>query len=287
MRSFEKRQRSIGYVFIAPFIAGALCFLIFPVLFSLALSFSELQNVVDYRMRFVGLENYARALWENLSFLDLLWEQVQRMLIDLPLILIFSVIMGVLLSRDIRARGLFRMLFFLPVILGAGYVMQQLLGQNVDGESMELVRGILLPPAVQVYLGDRLTQLISGFLGSITTVMWRSGVQILLVLGGIQSISPALYESARIDTANEWDMFWKITLPMLTPTLLIVTVYTIVDSFADAENPMLTFISEQMFTRNDLEYASATGWLYFAVVLVFVAVAYLALTPAIRGVSEE
>lgn len=287
MRSFEKRQRRIGYVFIAPFIAGALCFLLFPVLFSLALSFSELQNVVDYQMRFVGLKNYARALWENLSFLELLWEQVQRMLINLPLILIFSVIMGVLLSRDIRARGLFRMLFFLPVILGTGYVMQQLLGQNVDGESMELVRGILLPPAVQIYLGDRLTQLISGFLGSITTVMWRSGVQILLVLGGIQSISPALYESARIDSANEWDMFWKITLPMLTPTLLIVTVYTVVDSFADAENPMLTFISEQMFTHNDLEYASATGWLYFAVVLVFVAAAYLALTPAIRGVSEE
>lgn len=285
--TFEKRRRLTGYLFISPWIVGAMGLLIFPIVFSLMLSFSDLKSVVTYSMEWVGFANYIRAFREDVSFLPLIWTEVKKLLLHLPLILIFSLIIGIILSRKILCRGFFRSVFFLPVILGSGMVMQQLLGQGVDAGSVEQVRGILLPPAVQLYIGDQLTSMVTTFLSSITTVMWKSGVQILLILGGIQSISPSLYESARIDSATEWDMFWKITLPMLTPVLLTTVVYTVVDSFADASNPILDFLNRHMFKEIDFEYASAAGWIYFLVMIVFVAVAFGCLYPSIRNVSEK
>ena len=155
------------------------------------------------------------------------------------------------------------MVFFLPVVLGSGIVMEQLLGQGLNNELMEMVRKLILTPGVQLYLGNNIVDMVSVFLANITLVMWKSGVQILLILGGIQSISPSLYESAKIDSATEWEMFWKITLPMLTPILLITIVYTIVDSFADSTNQIIEYISQVMFEGSDFEYAAAMGWIYF------------------------
>lgn len=285
--SFERRQRLTGYLFISPWIVGACGLLIFPVVFTVMLSFSELLNVTNYDMKWVGFEHFARAFTEDIGFLPILWTQIQKVLLHLPLILVFSLIIGIILNKEIKFRGFFRSIFFLPVVLGSGMVMQQLLGQGVDSGSMEMVRGILLPPSVQLYIGEDLTNMVTTFLSNITLVMWKSGVQILLILGGLQSIPVSLYESAKIDSATEWDVFWKITLPMITPVLLITAVYTIVDSFADSSNPIIAFLNNQMFHEIDFEYAAATGLIYFGVVILFVGAAFLCLYPAIRNVSEK
>lgn len=285
--SYERRKRTVGYIFISPWILGAIGLLIFPVIFSIMLSFSELQNITTYQMKWVGLDNFIKAFREDVTFLPLLWKEIKKMLLRTPLISVFSLIIGIILSKKIACRAFFRSVFFLPVVLGSGLVMQQLLGQGIDSSSVETVRGIILPPAVQLYIGESLTEAVGLFLSNITMVMWKSGVQILLILGGIQSISPSLYESARIDSATEWEMFWKITLPMITPILLITIVYTIIDSFTDSSNPILEFLNNQMFTEVEFEYASATGWLYFIVIILFVGITFLCLYPAIRNVSEE
>lgn len=285
--SYEKRTRRMGYLFISPWIFGAVGLLIFPVVFSLMLSFSKLENVLNYRMDWVGMSNFVKAFREDVDFLPLLIKEVQKVLLRLPLITVFALIVGILLSKKIACRGLFRTIFFLPVILGSGTVMEQLLSQGVNNEPMEMVRDLLLTPEVQLYLGQSAVETVSTFLASITLVMWKSGVQILLILGGLQSISPSLYESARIDSATEWEMFWKITLPMVSPVLLITVVYTIVDSFADSGSQIMEYISKVMFKDAQFEYAASLGWIYFAVVIVFVAVAYACLTPSIRNVSEN
>lgn len=285
--SFERRRSWTGYIFIAPWILGALGLLIFPIIFSLKLSFSDLQNVTNYDMDWVGFDNYIKAFREDISFLPLLWKEMKKMLLYTPLIIIFSMIIGIVLSKEIKCRGFFRSIFFLPVILGSGMVMQQLLGQGVDSSSTEMLRGILLPPTVQLYIGAELTNMVGTFLSSITMVMWKSGVQILLILGGIQSISPSLYESAKIDSATEWDMFWKITLPMITPMLLITIVYSIIDCFTDSSNPIFSLLNTLMFKKIDFEYASTIGWIYFVVIIIFVGVAFICLVKPIRNVSDE
>lgn len=284
--TFERRRRLTGYIFVGPWILAAMALLFFPLVFSLALSFSELENVTSYDMKFVGLTHYISAFRSDVSYVPMLLDLIRSMLINTPLILIFSLIMGIILSRKIACRGLFRSLFFLPVILGTGFVMEQLLGQNVDSQSMELVRGILLPEQVQLYIGPGLSGLIGDFLGLITNVMWKSGVQILMIVAGIQGISPSLYESARIDSATEWEMFWKITLPMLTPILLLNIVYTIVDSFTDSSNPMVERLLTTGFDRSEFEYAAAMGWVYFLIIGVFVAAVFLIMRRFIANVSD-
>lgn len=284
--TFERRRRLTGYIFVGPWILAAMALLFFPLVFSLVLSFSELENVTSYDMKFVGLTHYISAFRSDVSYVPMLLDLIRSMLINTPLILIFSLIMGIILSRKIACRGLFRSLFFLPVILGTGFVMEQLLGQNVDSQSMELVRGILLPEQVQLYIGPGLSGLIGDFLGLITNVMWKSGVQILMIVAGIQGISPSLYESARIDSATEWEMFWKITLPMLTPILLLNIVYTIVDSFTDSSNPMVERLLTTGFDRSEFEYAAAMGWVYFLIIGVFVAAVFLIMRRFIANVSD-
>ena len=261
--------------------------MIFPVVFSLALSFSDLVNVTTYKMDWVGLRNFIKVFREDIRFIPLLVAETKQVLIRLPLITVFSLIVGITLSKKIAFRGFFRTIFFLPVILGSGMVMQQLLGQGLNNELMDMVRKLILTPGVQLYLGTDIVEMVQVFLANITLVMWKSGVQILLILGGIQSISPSLYESAKIDSATEWEMFWKITLPMITPILLITIVYTIVDSFAASSSNIIEYIGEIMFEKSDFEYAAAMGWVYFLIIILFVAVAYFCLAPAIRNVSEN
>ena len=115
---------------------------------------------------------------------------------------------------------------------------------------------------------------VQGLFGTLVTVLWRSGVQILLFLAGLQSISPALYEAARIDGATEWELFWKVTIPMISPMMLLTLVYTIVDSFTSIDNKLLAYIKTYGFANAEFSYASALGWIYFAFIGILVAIIF-------------
>ena len=185
------------------------------------------------------------------------------MLIDLPLILIFSVIMGVLLSRDIRARGLFRMLFFLPVIIMSGSVIQELLDSyTIDFASMsETVYNFLntLPEIFRKPIFFALENLV--------LILWYSGVQILLFLAGLQKVNRSLYEAAEIDGAGAWQKFWKITLPHVRPMILLNAIYTVMEIANSANNEVADKIAAHMFEVNrPFSFSAAMSWLYFLAV---------------------
>lgn len=132
---------------------------------------------------------------------------------------------------------------------------------------MRVARGILFPQDAVFYLGPRVFGIINGFLNRITIVLWRLGVQVLLYLSGLQGISPFLYESAKVDGATEWEMFWKITLPMMSPVILLNIVYTMIDSFVDINNPILAYFNEQAFEQLNFDYAAALTWIYAIFIL--------------------
>lgn len=283
---FEKRRSMAGYIFLSPWIFATLFLLIYPVIFSLMLSFGEIKNYVTYSVNFVGINNYREAFIVDDKFLPLLLTSISDMLINTPMILVFSLIVAIILNRRIKFRAGFRLIFFLPVLLGSGYIMQQLLGQNVHGDSLEFARGMLLPDNVQMYIGQTATKYITEFFSRITLIMWKSGVQIILALSGLQGISPSLYESSRIDGASEWEIFWKITLPMITPILLLNAVYTII-SFAIEDNDLLNYVISVAFSDNRFEYSSALGWLYFVVVLLMIGIVFIILKPFIKRLNEN
>ena len=119
---------------------------------------------------------------------------------------------------------------------------------------------------VNLGLGSEITKFINTIYANLFGVLWESGVQMIIFLAALQSISPSLYEASSIEGATGWENFWKITLPMLAPTILLNLVYTIVDSFTDATNKVMNQINKLMSNVGDLDLASAFAWTYFVLI---------------------
>lgn len=284
----ERRASLEGLMFVSPFIIGTLWFFVFPVAFSLVISFGEYTIVKSgYRYEFLGWHHYLSAFLEDSRFNTIFRVVVADSLINTPLIVIFSLIIAILLNKKFKGRGLYRTFFFLPFLLGTGYVMQQLLGMDVGAQAMNMARGILLPESVQDFLGVTFTKAAVEFLNRITYVFWRSGVPIIIFLSGLLNINPSLYESAHVDGATEWEMLWKITLPMVSPITLLVIAYTVIDSFSDPNNPMVSYFFTTAFRNQKFSYSAAMSWIYFVFILLFLGVIFAAMRGFIHSELSE
>ena len=279
--SFQRRGVLTCLLFVSPWLVGAAVFFLYPLFYSLRLSFGVIENPATQKVVFAGFENFRVAFMEDARFFPMLLSIAKD-----TLIMVFALFIATLLSKDIRGKGLFRSVFFLPVILGTGFVMQQLLGVQMNADAVEVARGILLPEKVVRFLNPGVTQVILEFLSRVTLVLWKSGVQIIIFLAGLQAIPRSFYEAARVDAATEWECFWFISLPMMAPTLLLGAVYTIVAGFLDTSNEMLGYIHELGFQWSQFEYASAVSWLYFLFVILVLAALFLLLNPATKRVRE-
>lgn len=272
--SLRTKDQLKGLVFVSPFIVGVIMFFAYPIFLSLRLSFGKIDSIVGLKISFAGLENYMRAFLIDVEFLPTFLEVIKNTLVKYPLTIVLSLIIAIMLNRDIKCRGLFRVIFFIPFLLGSGEVMKQLLNQGVDTKVLNIMDGRIIPYNILNYFGSTIAEGVQSVLSIIVTVLWGCGVQILLFLSGLQSISPALYEAAKIDGATEWEIFWKVTIPMISPMLLLNLIYTMVDSFVNLSNPMLTYIQSYGFTKGQFEYAAAMGWIYFAFVGGVVAIVF-------------
>lgn len=287
-----RQKREIeSWLFKLPWVLGFLLFLAYPIAYSLVLSFSKV-NQMSLEMRFIGLKNYARAFLVDTRFLPLYAETIGNTLIDTPIIMFFSLVVAIMLNKQAKMRGLFRALFFLPFVISSGYVIQELFGQGVGGLSVALgteaesgfsgasmgaeVLTAKTPSVVNVtgfveeFVGPDLASAVNSFLNRLGLVLWRSGIQILLFLAGLQGISASIYDAAKIDGASEWQLFWKVTLPVISPIVMAVIIFTIVDSFMDVFNQVLSYIHQIAFTAEggfDFGYSAAVSWIYFLTVL--------------------
>lgn len=272
--SLHTKDQLKGLVFVSPFILGVLAFFIYPVFLSLRLSFGKIDNIIGLQISFAGIANYTRAFLMDVNFVPIFIQVVRDTIVKFPLTIVLSLIIAIMINRDIKGRGLFRVIFFIPFLLGTGEVMRQLLNQGVDTQVLSITDGKIIPYNILNYFGHSVVEAVQGVFGIIVLVLWGCGVQILLFLAGLQSISPALYEAAKIDGATEWEIFWKVTVPMISPMLLLNLIYTIVDSFTNVTNPMLEYIQSYGFTKAQFEYGAAMGWIYFAFIGAVVAVVF-------------
>ncbi len=273
--------------FVAPWLIGTLFFFAFPLIYSLILSVCELENGTMFNFKFEGIKFFKDSLLSDVNYVPKFLDSVETVLINTPLINVFALGIAMLLNSKIRCRAFFRAMFFLPVMLGTGYIMQQLLGMNVQQETVEMARGILLPEGVIQYLGPTVSKYLTMFLDRITVILWGSGVQILLYITGLQSVSTSIYEAAQMDAATKWETFWLITLPILAPTILLNLVYTVIDNYTSSSNAVIDYILELAFERSQFELSSAMGWLYFVTCLLFIGIVFLIMRPFVKGVTEE
>jgi ABC-type sugar transport system permease subunit len=280
--SFARKNAIAGYLFISPFIIGFLSFMFFPIIESIRMAFSDVKvDMVNnrYDMPFTGLDNLKWVFTEDPEFNRTLVEELQRMLFTVPAILIFSFFVALLLNQTFKARGFVRSVFFLPVILSAGVMLgletnsSLLQGvQEAIREDNAIANAIIDPEngwIVRVFAGnmDWLTVYIIEIINSVYNVALTSGIQIIIFLSGLQTISPSMYEASKIEGATAWESFWKITFPMISSLILVNVVYSVIDYFVRSDNRVMELVSQQM-QRMDYGETSAMAWAYFGIVIV-------------------
>ena len=288
--SLDKKKARAGWVFVLPFVIGFLLVYLPIIWNSIYMSFHSLHIVTGggYTLVFVGLENYSDALFEDPLFVQTLVEGMKELLFDVPAILIFSLFMAVLLNQKMAGRAVFRAIFFIPVILSTG-IMESIEGQNILGTMMEgsdSLDGSDKSTASEIVsvmdieklfysmkIGKELVEYVVKMINEIYDIVNRSGVQMLIFLAGLQSISPAIYEACRIDGCTAWETFWKITFPMISPMILVNGIYTIIDSFTTDSNTVMRYINSVYQGSDGQVLSSAMAWMYFLIVMLMLAVA--------------
>ena len=283
-RALTRKNGLYGWFFIAPFVIGLLLIYLPVLAQSFWFSLNSLSMGNDgYTLDYVGLESYRYALFTHATFVRETLTLVGEQLLQVPAIVIFSLFIAVLLNQKMPARGLFRGLFFLPVIMATGIVLKADMS-NAMLESMGGSAGIETGASTvaaggfdisniqtmlnHLYLNTGVVDYIVNLVNHIYSVVNYSGVQIILFLSGLQGISPAIYESAYMEGANGWDSFWKITVPMLSPIIFVNIIYTVINGFTRSDNPIMALIDDVAFNKMNYSASSAMAWLYFALVIV-------------------
>ena len=285
--SLDARKARAGYIFVLPFILGILLVYLPILIDSIWFSFNDL--VVDPNngnpiivLQYNNFEYYKFAFTESPDYLTTLLAGLQQLVFEVPAIIVFSLFIAVVLNQKMLGRAAFRAIFFVPVIIATG-LMESLSAENMDavnsaeggindGSGGSGASGIISVLDVQaifsnMVVGTELVTYVVQLVNNIYQIINYSGVQMLIFLAGLQSISPSIYEACQIEGATGWETFWKITFPMISPMILVNAVYTIIDSFTRSENVMMKYL-------NGIANASmktALSWIYFVVVILIIA----------------
>ena len=249
----ERRENAIGYLFILPWLIGIIVLVLWPMVQSFGYSLNKIRLLPQGMAKlYVGFENYSQIFLKDPDFIMGLESYLLETLIAVPVIVAFSLIIAMLLNQKISCRGIFRMIFFLPIIIASGPVMQQL----ADQEAASI-------PMMNVF-------------SNMITLLWYSGVQILIFLAALQKIDTSLYEAAKMDGGSKWECFWKITLPTVKPMILLNVVYTVIFMSNNEQNALIVLIYDTMLSATGgYGYASAMAWLYSVIesaIVIFFAV---------------
>lgn len=269
------RNWMYAYIFLTPWLVGFFVL----VLYTLQQSFYFSRNVIRITpmgLVFIphGFDNY-RDLVQNTFYIQNLVSFGIQAVLQTPVIVSFALIIAILLNGKIRARGLFRGVFFLPVIIATGPVMNELAdigAATVPAVNTAAIAGALafMPPMMQ--------EPIVGLFAQLIMILWNSGIQILIFLAALQKISTDQYEAAKIDGASGWECFWKITAPAIKPMVLLNAIYTIVWLATGGQNPVISQLAFFMHSGHyGFGYASAAAWVYSIIVLLLLGIAWLML----------
>lgn len=268
---YKNQRRLWGMIFLVPWTLGFLLFFLIPFFQSLLYSFSDVETSSQgVKLTSVGLKHYIDMFTKNayngMPYWEVLLRSIGDMLINLPVIIIFSLLIAIVLNTNFRGRAFARAVFFIPVIfnstaiataMGGSQALKDFLEQSGlgFGGTFNFEQYLL-----QLNLGTGFINFLVGSVDRISDIITQSGVQILIFLAGIQSIPSHLYEAAKIEGATQYEIFWKITLPMVSPMLIPVTVYTIVNSYLST-----TWASaiESAYNNIQFGYSSALSWVYF------------------------
>ena len=279
--SLKNKRALAGYGFIAPFVVGML--LIFGPSIIKALVFS-LSNIImntdgsGYTLEPVGILHYQKAINEHAWFLQELMNSFWRLVYNVPLVIAFSFFIAGILNKDFKGRTAVRAILFLPVVISAGVLARvdnvgELSSFAQSDQVSEAVAAIdITNVIIEMGIPNEIVNVITTSISRIYEVITSSGVQILIFLAAMQSISPSLYEASTMEGATGWENFWKITFPMLSPYILVSAVYTVIDLVSSYKSSVMSVIDSVALTDRSLSIAMAFIFFAMAALILLVVV---------------
>ncbi len=283
--SYERKKSLVGYGFIGLWLIGFIALYAQPLVESFFYTFCNLNVTVNgFETNLVGFDNYIYAFTKDEAFLPVLTTALKDIVYQVPLILVFSLVMAQLINQKFAGRTLVRAIFFLPVIIASGVIIDIINGDYMSkmilsGEkTSQLFQVSSFMEALQdLGFGQSVINVVVNTANNIFELSWKSGIQILLFLAGLQSVPSSLYEAASIDGGSRWEMFWKITFPMLTPIFIVNVIYTFTDIFTSYSNPVMQMIMKTVREGLKFHYSATLAWIYFVIVLAMLGVVYFLL----------
>ena len=290
--SYAAQRRLLGFTFLIPFLLGFLMFFALPLVNTVIYSFNHItvDEVGAMKLDPVGVQNYIDLFTVEVStqsqqILRVLVDENTNVLVNMPLITLFSLFLALLANRKFRGRALVRMIFFLPIILGLEVVTDML--TVTTGSDWVAAGGGLFSQSLVARLLIRYTAIpatylnpLIAFVESIFSIISRSGVQTLVFLAALQSISPSMYEVAKIEGATAYETFWKVTIPSILHILLFVVIYTIVDLFLASQIAQEAY--SFAFEKNKIGIGSALSVVYILNVLLVLGLVLLLTRKAVN-----
>ena len=294
-RTIPAKRARTGFLFILPFIIGFIFFMLQPLYISMQMSLSR-YVINTGEMTWNNFYNYNYAFNTDPDYNRMLVDEISRMAINVIATLVMSFVIAVILNQKFKGRILCRIIFFLPVILSSGVLpgietsssslnlinsMSQAMGDSSGVNISAALEDLLSVSGVASQVFDVIFQMID----AIYDIVMASGIQIIVFLSGLQSISPSLYEAADVEGCSAWESFWKITFPMVSPLLLVNCIYTIIDFFMKNNNQVMEHINNIYMNgvRMDLGIAAAESWIYFGVAIVFIGISSFIISRAVKS----
>lgn len=282
-----RQSNKSAYMFLIPWLIGFIVFVAYPFFYTIYLSFFYVaRDITGWTYEWIGIGNYEMAFFRNTTFNPLILDFIIVELTYVPAILVLSLILSLLLNTNIKFRAGFRMIYFFPVVVLSGPVMTQLM--NANSTTQIDVTDIIVFRMIENF-SPFLADMIGGIFNNFTLILWFTGIPIVLFMNGLQKMNSQLYEAAQIDGANSWQILWKITLPNLKSTALVVAIFSVVQIAIFQVNPIYQFVVDTItgnYTKG-LGFAGAIVLIYSFIVLIFVGIVYFMLKDRDKVIYEE
>lgn len=264
-----------GLLFVTPWLVGFVIFFLSPLAQAVAFSVNKVViTATGLKMEYVGAGNYADIFIRDAYYVDRLLNFIKELVLQLPLILVFSLVIAILINQRIKGQGVFRTIFFLPIIAVSGPVMEMLTTSGAT--TIPLVEQYGLYDLITGMLPHFLQEPVIGLFSELLLILWYSGVPTLMFLAGLQKVDRTLFEAAFVDGASDWVAFWKITLPSIKGMILVNSIYVTVFLATAETNEVISLIQDNMFDASKgFGIASAMSWVYSLGIVLIIVVCYL------------
>ena len=275
----KTRNTLTGVLFFLPWLIGFFTITAFPLIYSVVISFNQVQIKPGGAIELepIGLEYFLQAFTLDTEFPTKLIASVFNVAMGAPLVIVFSLLIAMLLNGNFKGRTIYRVVFFMPVIIMSGPVMSELMTET---SAMSINIDVMGIRSILMELDYSFAGILLTFLNSFVRILWFCCVQIIVFLAALQKIDRNMYEAAAIDGATVWEAFWKITLPHIKPMILLNAIYTIIETGSaadDATNRQIVGAIRDI--ARPYSYAAVLSWIYAFCLLLLILIAYLLLKP--------